>query len=627
MKKYYFFLIILLFHQACIPDKQAEQETPTSEQAKIIFLQDIDSLYSKTENLKNVILSNISETKIQQAFFEARAAYKQVEFLAELYNPFTAKKLNQPALDEVEEEDPNVVVYPEGFQVIEELLFPYLPENKEEALKHVEITLVNIKHLKRVSEPNTLTDAHIFDAMRLEVFRLITLGISGFDSPIAKNSLPEAMAVLSTLKKYIALYEKPIRFANFKLVANESKQIEGYTKLWHKIDQAEKYILKFNDFDAFNRAYFITKFANPISELLLDYQIKLGIQSFEEHRFLKTTAKTLFEEDAFDETYFAPLYSRKYAHNQEVVALGKALFYDNILSGNNQRNCASCHQPERAFTDGLPKSASFDGKGFISRNAPTLLNAGLQASLFYEGRVAYMEDQITDVLSAKDEMHSSVKEAVSKLNQDKNYQRLFQKVFLTEEENTQSPITEEQFKIALATYLRSLKSLNSRFDKYMRGDKTQLNSQEINGFNLFMGKAKCGTCHFMPLFNGTVPPVFDKMETEIIGVPTKPDTAKATIDSDKGKFNTTKIPLHTFAFKTTTVRNVEMTAPYMHNGVYQTLEQVIDFYNRGGGEGIGIQLDNQTLPFDKLNLNKQEQKDLIAFMKSLTEVDFKKKVK
>jgi cytochrome c peroxidase len=624
-------ILLFLFVLACNQNKQTETQLSATKQAKIIFLQDIDSLHSKVENLKNIISRNASEKEIQSAFFEARYAYKSVEFLTELYNPTTAKKLNQPALDEVEEEDPLVTIYPEGFQVIEESLFPYLLENKEEALKNINITLVNVKHLKHTSEPNILTDAHLFDAMRLEMFRLITLGISGFDSPIAKNSLPEAIAVLATLKKYVALYENVLG-GNDKIlkaeVSNNAENEQDYDKLWHKLDQAEKYIKKFNDFDSFNRAYFITKFANPISIQLLDYQNKLDIKPFEEKRFLRPSAQTLFDENAFDEAYFAPTYSKQYANNQEVVDLGKTLFYDPILGGNNQRNCASCHQIDKAFSDGLPTSRAFDGKGFISRNAPTLLNAGLQASLFYEGRVAYMEDQIADVLSAKDEMHSSVKEVVAKLNQDKNYQNLFQKAFVktspqpSHEGEIKLPktvITDEQFKTALATYLRSLKSLNSRFDQYMRGDKTQLNEQEIKGFNLFMGKAKCGTCHFMPLFNGTVPPVFDKTETEVIGIPAKADTANAQIDPDKGKFNITKIPLHTFAFKTTTVRNVELTAPYMHNGVYQTLDGVIDFYVRGGGTGIGIELENQTLPFDNLNLTKQERADLVAFMKSLTD--------
>lgn len=646
MKKSTLFLSIsFFFFIACSPSDRVQQKTPATEQAKQFYLTDIDTLYKKVEKLKDTIQANATEKAIQNTFFEARFAYKRIEFLSELYNPFTSKKLNQPALDEVEEEDPNVVIYPEGFQVIEELLFPYTSDNQKDVLKHVEITLVNIKHLKHSSVENTLTDAHIFDAMRLEIVRLITLGISGFDSPVAKNSLPEAVAVLGTLKRYFALYE------NNKILRadtnngggadtnngseDDEKNMNDYAKIWHKIDQAEKYLIKYNDFDSFNRMYFITKFANPISAQLLDYQNKLGIKPFEENRFLRTNAKTVFDENAFDEIYFAPTYSKQYAKNQEVIDLGKTLFYDPILGGNNQRNCVSCHQIDKAFTDGLPKSKAFDNNGFISRNAPTLLNSGLQASLFYEGRVAYMEDQITDVLSAKDEMHSSVKEVVTKLNQDKKYQTLFGEAFRGNNNNgdmktsPQPPhegesksqtteITDEQFKIALATYLRSLKSLDSRFDKYMRGDKTQLNPQEINGFNLFMGKAKCGTCHFMPLFNGTVPPVFDKGETEVLGVPAKPDTLNAQIDPDKGKFNLTKIPLHTFAFKTTTVRNTEHTAPYMHNGVYQTLEQVIDFYNRGGGAGIGIELENQTLPPDNLNLSKQEKADLIAFIKALS---------
>jgi cytochrome c peroxidase len=614
-----FCFILFLAVIGCTP---SDDKTDTTEQAKLFYLQDIDSLHHKVEKLKNIISKDANKKEIQQAFFEAREAYKSVEFLAELYNPFTAKKLNQPALDEVELDAPDVIIPPEGFQVIEELIFPYLLENKEEVTKQVGITLANVKHLKHASTENTLTDAHLFDAMRLEIFRLITLGISGFDSPIAKNSLPEAIAVLVTLKKYIALYESKYEVLTAdigKVVSDNAESTnedneKNFKKLWHKIDQAEKYLTKFNDFDTFNRLYFITKFANPISEQLLDYQNKLGIKPFKENRFLRTTAKNLFEENAFDESYFAPTYSRQYANDQDIIGLGKTLFYDPILSGTNQRNCASCHQLEKAFTDGLPKSKTIDNKGFISRNAPSLLNAGLQASLFYEGRVAYMEDQITDVLNATDEMHSTVPEVVTKLNQNKSYQNRFQKVFKKE-----GQVTDEQFKIALATYLRSLKSLNSRFDKYMRGDKSQLNTQEINGFNLFMGKAKCGSCHFMPLFNGTVPPVFDKSETEVIGIPVKADTAHAQIDPDKGKFNLTKIPLHTFAFKTTTVRNVELTAPYMHNGVYTTLEQVVDFYHRGGGEGIGIKLENQTLPFDKLSLTKEEQVDLVAFMKSLTD--------
>ena len=151
----------------------------------------------------------------------------------------------------------------------------------------------------------------------------------------------------------------------------------------------------------------------------------------------------------------------------------------------------------------------------------------------------------------------------------------------------------------------------------MQGDKTQLNADEKAGFNLFMGKAKCGSCHFAPLFNGTQPPLFLKSEAEVLGIPSHADTVRAQIDKDPGRFTLNPYLQYKYAFKTTTLRNVAKTAPYMHNGVYNTLEEVLDFYNRGGGAGIGMALDNQTLSPDPLNLTKKEISDIIAFLKTL----------
>ncbi len=146
-----------------------------------------------------------------------------------------------------------------------------------------------------------------------------------------------------------------------------------------------------------------------------------------------------------------------------------------------------------------------------------------------------------------------------------------------------------------------------------------LNKSEINGFNLFMGKAKCGTCHFMPLFSGAKPPRYYFIESEVIGVPATIDKKKSTLDNDSGRYLITGSKIHLFSFKTPTLRNVALTAPYMHNGVFKTLEEVVDFYNNGGGKGIGIAPSNQSLPFDKLNLSVKEKKDIIAFMRSLTD--------
>ncbi len=168
---------------------------------------------------------------------------------------------------------------------------------------------------------------------------------------------------------------------------------------------------------------------------------------------------------------------------------------------------------------------------------------------------------------------------------------------------------------AIGSYIRSLVLLNSRFDEYMRGRQSAMDSTEINGFNLFMGKARCATCHYMPLFNGSFPPRFNKSEVEVIGVPKS--RSQNEIDPDMGRYDIVKVESVKHAFKISTVRNAARTAPYMHNGVYTTLEQVMDFYNKGGGAGLGIKLSNQTLPADKLNLTEKEISEVIAFIKSL----------
>lgn len=153
----------------------------------------------------------------------------------------------------------------------------------------------------------------------------------------------------------------------------------------------------------------------------------------------------------------------------------------------------------------------------------------------------------------------------------------------------------------------------------MRGEEANFTDEEKLGMNLFMGKALCATCHFMPLTNGTVPPFYAETEKEVIGVPET--AANKALDDDLGFYWRYEKEVHYGMFKTPTVRNVALTAPYMHNGVYATLEQVMDFYNQGGGGGLGFELEHQTLPFDNLELTQKEQKAIIAFMKTLTDTN------
>ena len=159
----------------------------------------------------------------------------------------------------------------------------------------------------------------------------------------------------------------------------------------------------------------------------------------------------------------------------------------------------------------------------------------------------------------------------------------------------------------------------------MRGDDAALTADEVRGFNVFMGKAQCGICHFIPLFNGNVPPEFTNSESEVIGVPRRADNRRpsaarpsaARIDSGEGRYINTKMAPLRYAFKTPILRHAAQTVPYMHNGVYKTLDEVVDFYDRGGGTGLGFDLPNQTLPEGKLNLTVSEKKALVAFLKVL----------
>ena len=172
---------------------------------------------------------------------------------------------------------------------------------------------------------------------------------------------------------------------------------------------------------------------------------------------------------------------------------------------------------------------------------------------------------------------------------------------------------------ALSSYIGTLNGFDSKFDRNIRAEEDTFTEEEKHGFNLFMGKALCATCHFVPLTNGTVPPFFTETEKEVIGVP---ETAKNLgLDGDYGFYWQYKADLHKGMFKTPTVRNSALTAPYMHNGVYQTLEEVINFYNKGGGAGLGFDLPHQTLPFDELNLTQEEQQALVAYLKTLSDTD------
>jgi cytochrome c peroxidase len=295
------------------------------------------------------------------------------------------------------------------------------------------------------------------------------------------------------------------------------------------------------------------------------------------------------------------------------VELGKKLFNDANLSKNRTISCASCHNADKAFTDGLKFSNSNVHNIAVDRNAPTLLYAGFQRAFFYDLRSQDLENQIEEVMNNKKEFDLSSSEITKRITSKNEY-----KVLLTKSFPDKKTLTPFEIRNAIATYVRSLMPFNSKFDRYFKG-KESLTKAEENGFNLFAGRAKCATCHFVPLYNGTIPPWFSISESEVIGVPKSVNWKTATVDADLGRYNTNQMEEFRFAFKTPTIRNIEKTGPYMHNGVYETLEEVVKFYELGGGNGIGMNLEHQTLPFDNLKISEKEKKDIVLFMKTLTD--------
>jgi cytochrome c peroxidase len=180
-------------------------------------------------------------------------------------------------------------------------------------------------------------------------------------------------------------------------------------------------------------------------------------------------------------------------------------------------------------------------------------------------------------------------------------------------------LDERAVSVALAAYVRSLTALDAPFDRAIRGDRAAIGADAKRGFNLFMGKARCGTCHFAPLFGGTMPPDYIKSELEIIGVPASPGTTRPRLDADVGRERVDGFKAHRGAFRVPSLRNVALTAPYMHNGGYPSLDDVIDFYDRGGGAGIGEVLPAQTLSTRPLHLSRDERRDLVSFLNTLTD--------
>lgn len=279
----------------------------------------------------------------------------------------------------------------------------------------------------------------------------------------------------------------------------------------------------------------------------------------------------------------------------EKIELGRMLFFDPRLSGDGNMSCASCHSPLFGWSDGLTTARGNKSK-VLDRASPVVTNTAYNKVQMWDGRKRTLEDQAMGPMEATVEMNMDIGKLFKWLKSNKGYQKEFEKAYPGEGIN-QGTVSK-----AIASYERTIISKNSPFDQWVKGDSDAMTKQQVRGFGLFLDqdKGNCVACHGAPNFidNG-----FHNIGLQSYGKE-KPDM---------GRFTQLPLPRMKGAFKTPTLRDIELSAPYFHDGSALTLmEAVVTYADHGYVEG------NISPEIDKIKLNKQDMKDIVAFMKALT---------
>lgn len=533
----------------------------------------------------------------KEALKQCRINYKKIEFFLAYF--FKSSSLIYNAPPKIEVEEPFMEYQePIGLQVIEGWLHEKeVAARKTELLQQVEAISTSAQDLHALLYGFQADDRQLLESVRLELVRVITLGITGFDAPLLKSGIEEAAASLEAVQYVMRPY-----------LDKGSRQRDSVSKY---LESCLQFLRQRPGFDAFDRMTFLVRHILPLQQHLgglikewnLEYNTTGGTLNYD--------AAHIFSPGAINVLAFPRAGDQPEASLQ---ALGKKLFFEPGLSGNNKISCATCHNPVLHFTDTLATSLAFDGHGHVRRNAASLLYAGFQYEQFWDGRAKSLEAQVREVMNNPQEMNGGEATIRTLLQRKPEYARLLQATF-PQQHDTMALMN--QVADAIAAYVRNLNPRNSRFDRYVQGDLAALTVPEIRGGNLFMGKAQCGTCHFAPVFNGLVPPLYNLSELEVLGTTQTDNLDKPVLDSDRGRYDIFQIEFYEKAFKTPTVRNVSATRPYMHNGAFNSLEAVVEFYNKGGANGLGLNLSNQTLSALPLNLSREEVKDIVQFLHAL----------
>ncbi|MGB0404042.1 MAG: cytochrome-c peroxidase [Salibacteraceae bacterium] len=585
-------LVLVVFSVLCLSASLYNGSSAFSTQKEVI-----NSINEGIETCNQWKNSNQNE---KAYYLQLRKAFKQIETIVMFRYPTLAKKLNGGPVPSIETEAVILKIdQPTGLQVIEELLTNNEFKDNQKSFQLNQI----IKALEQVKSGLVavpLQNWEILDASHLSITSLITLGLSGFDSPEFDLRFKDAEVVLNQMAEMLSSYNK-----------NEA--------VLQLLEEAKDQLSKDNKSESFDYYSLIKETLIPLQIEIRKLHNELGYEQYSEVTTIPRMIST--GDHLFHSNYLSNTYSMRGNYNNlnpKQVELGKTLFFDPILSENNLRSCASCHKPNLAYTDGNKTSLGNGLEKSTLRNSPTLINSSYQTSFFADLRSKDMNHQILNVINDKLEFNTTPDKIVQRLNQSSEYQLLFADAYNEQD----APVNINNVKAALESFIRTLNTHNSKFDKNIRSESNNFTEQEVKGFNLFFGKAECATCHFAPHFNGLVPPHFNETEGEILGVTT--DSTFAKLDDDWGVYRQYGMAYPNATetkgmFKTPTLRNISITAPYMHNGGLASLESVLEFYNSGGGSGNGLGVPQQTLSPDSLSLSEVDKQALIAFLKTLTD--------
>jgi cytochrome c peroxidase len=297
----------------------------------------------------------------------------------------------------------------------------------------------------------------------------------------------------------------------------------------------------------------------------------------------------------------------------ERVELGRLLFFDPLLSGNRRVACASCHVAALGTADGRAVGAALGDPagGDLPRASMTIYNVRFQHAYFWDGRAATLEELVSGPIENPRELNSSVPAVLEAVAAVPEYQRRFAAAY--------GALDERSLRRAVAAFLRTVTANDAPVDRYLAGETEALSPGAAAGLALFFGKARCSRCHYLPLFAGTEGPAFVTTEFRVTGVPARDEAGRAAprLDEDLGRGEHDPDPDLRHAFKAPTLRNIARTAPYMHNGVFATLEEVVDFYDRGGGPGLGYAVPNLdfVLRPGPLRLSEGEKAQLVQLLR------------